>query len=142
MVTLIVFMAIEYIDINKMIPPKFGLPDNPEKDEKLIELITKAEKKEIPVYEGIVDINAIKPFCTYKPKDKDLQRSRPGFIKDLHEGNPRFLLTYQEGDKLIMSDDYYAYYLYVNEDFVKIPCVILGETTLTCIENRILSTWS
>lgn len=123
-------MVHKKVAVGKIHPPNFGLHDNPEKDEKLIDLLAKANKGEIPVCEKMVDVKLIKPFCSYKPDPKLLEAARPGFVADLKNGDPRFLLTYQDGDKLIMSDDYYAYNLYLSEGFTKVPCVILGDTDL------------
>ena len=124
-------MRVKEIDVNKIRGPNFGLPNDPEKDEKLTDLLTKANKGELPVFEIIADVELIKPFCSFKPDPKLLEAARPGFVADLENGTPRFLLTYQEGNNLIMSDDYYAYNLYLSEGFTRVPCVILGDTDLT-----------
>jgi len=118
---------IEEIDVNKIVN-KFGLPDNPEKDEKLVGLLSKAHKKEIPVYIAVLPIDTIKPFCTYRPKKADLDKIRGRYLQYVLDREPQFLHVYPEEDQFIMSDDYYAYYVYLEAGFKEAPCIILGET--------------
>lgn len=105
----------------------FGMPNNPDKDEKFIELLVSAEKKEINVYTGIVDIDKIKPFCDYKPEEGSFNKTRESLKDNIIELDLPMLHVYQDGEYLIMSDDYYAYYMYKEEGFTKVPCVILGD---------------
>jgi hypothetical protein len=111
------------------------MPNAPEKDEKLIELIISAKKDEIPVYEGVVDITKIKPFCEYKPNKERVKDTRNHLKQNIENQKPPLLLVYQEDENLIMSDDYNAYFTYLSEGFKKVPCIILGETDIK-IENK------
>lgn len=120
----------------------FGMPDNPDKDEKLIELLISAKKKEINVYTGTVDIEKIKPFCDYKPEKESFKRTRESLKNNLIKGDPPMLHVYQDGEYLIMSDDYSAYYMYKEEGFTKVPCVIFGDTDIADIQDLQLVNFS
>lgn len=121
---------------------KFGMPDNPDKDQKLIDLLALARKKEINVYTGTVDIQKIKPFCDYKPKKDLFLKTKESLKNNIIKGDPPKLHVYQDGDHFIMSDDYYAYYMYKGEGFLMVPCVILGETDIEGIKELELVNYS
>lgn len=127
---------IKYIDPN-LIVSKFGLPDYPEKDEKLIELFLKANNKEIPVYVALIPMNIIKPFCEFKPRREALDNIREKYLQYVLDRDPQYLHIYQEDNHFIMSDDYYAYNIYLEADFEKAPCLIFGETTLQVEKQQI-----
>lgn len=124
-----------WMDTSKL-KPNFGMPDNPEKDEKLIELIMLAREGKIPVYTAIVDINKLKPFCDYKPKKESFDKTKEYLRKNIEKHEPPLLHVYQEGDYLIMSDDYNSYFMYLEEEFKKVPCIIFGETNIKEVENK------
>ena len=90
----------------------------------------KERKGEIPSIEAIIDIDLIKPFCAYKPSKDRLDSIRAWFTNEFENGHPRLMVTYEEDGRLVMSDDYYAYYLYLEEGIKRVPCIILGDTTL------------
>jgi len=124
-----------WMDVTKL-QPSFGMPDNPEKDETLIKLITSAKKGETPVYTAIVDINKIKPFCDYKPKKERFNKTEKYLIKNIEDQDPPRLHVYQNGEYLIMSDDYNAYFTYIEEGFKMVPCIIFGEVDLDGVQNK------
>lgn len=124
-----------WMDTSK-IKPNFGMPNAPEKDEKLIGLIVSAKKEETPVYKAVVDINKIKPYCDYKPPKERYEKTREYFRQNIEKFDPPSLHVYQDGEYLIMSDDYNAYYMYLDEGFKKVPCIIFGETDIKEIENK------
>lgn len=124
-----------WMDTSK-IKPNFGMPDAPEKDEKLIELIIAAKKEVAPVYKAIVDIEKIKPFCDYKPPKERYEKTREYLKQNIKKFDPPSLHVYQDGDFLIMSDDYTAYFMYLDEGFEKVPCIIFGETDIEGVENK------
>ncbi|MGV8130712.1 MAG: hypothetical protein ACP5N7_01255 [Candidatus Pacearchaeota archaeon] len=124
-----------WMDTGKL-QPDFGMPNAPEKDEKLIELIVSAKKEETPVYKAVVDINKVKPFCDYKPPKERYEKTREYFKQNIEKFDPPSLHLYQDGEYLIMSDDYNAYYMYLNEGFKKVPCIIFGETDIKEVENK------
>jgi len=116
----------------------FGMPDNPEKDEKLIELIKSAKRRSTPVYTATVEIQKIKPFCEYKPKVDAFKKTKDHLKKSIEKNDPPLLHVYQDGDHLIMSDDYNAYYTYKEEGFNMVPCIIFGETDIEGVQNKTL----
>lgn len=120
----------------------FGMPNNPDKDQKLIDLVVSAKKKEINVYTGTVDIEKIKPFCEYKPEKESFKKTKESLKNGLIKGDPPLLHVYQDGEYLIMSDDYNAYYMYKDEEFTKVPCVIFGETDIEGIQDLKLVSYS
>lgn len=114
------------VDPNK-IKIQFGLPDHPPLDKKLAELMALAGDDLIPAYLGLVAMDKIKPFSEFKPKKKDLDPLYDKLLKYVAEKDPHPIHVYQQGEHFIMSDDYYAYYVYLNSGFELAPCVILGE---------------
>lgn len=118
---------IDELDLNK-VKINFGGPNNPEKDEKLIDLFGKAYKKEIPVYSTVIKTGVIKPFCNYKPSKEALMGLKSLHIENINKGTPPMLHVYPEGNKFIMSDDYSAYYIYLDLGFDSVPCILLGDS--------------
>lgn len=118
---------IDELDLNK-VKVNFGGPNNPEKDEKLIELFGKAYKKEVSVYQAVIKTKAIKPFCNYKPSKETLMGLKTLHIESINRGEPLMLHVYPEGDDFIMSDDYSAYYIYLDLGFDTVPCILLGDS--------------
>jgi len=106
---------------------QFGLPEHPEQDKKLLDLIVAAHTQQIPTYQAVIPIEIIKPFCAYKPKDDEHERFKVTFLADLNRGVPEKLYVYQDGDEFIMSDDYHSYFAYIEEGFKKVPCIVFGE---------------
>lgn len=118
---------IEDLDLNK-VKPNFGGPEHPEKDEELIDLFGKAHNDQIPVYSAIIEIDAIKPHSDYKPKPETMKGFKSMHIERLNKGQPPMLHVYPKGDKFIMSDDYVAYYTYLDLGFDSVPCILLGDS--------------
>jgi len=132
---------IQNIDISK-IKIDFGLPNHPDKDEKLIDLFAKAHKKEINVYVGDVCMDHIKPFCSYKPNQKTLDNIKDRYLEYIKDGDPQYVHVYPENDVFIMSDDYTAYYIYLNAGLKTAPCVILGDTDSNFVMNKRKINWN
>lgn len=124
-----------WMDTSKL-NPDFGMPNSPDKDEKLIELIVSAKKGETHVYTAIVDIDKIKPFCNYKPSKENFEKTRKQLKENIERHDPPFLHVYQDGDSLVMSDDYYAYYMYLEVNFKKVPCIIFGDTDISGVQDK------
>jgi hypothetical protein len=124
-----------WMDTSKL-HSKFGMPNAPDKDEKLIDLIVSAKKEETPVYSAIVDINRIKPFCEYKPNKEKFEKTKEYLRQNIEKQDPPLLHVYQDGENLIMSDDYNAYYMYLEEGFSKVPCIIFGETDIEGVQDK------
>ncbi len=124
-----------WLDTSKL-KPNFGMPNDPEEDEKLIELIGSAKRGEIPVFTAIVDINKIKPYCDYKPAKESFDKTKEYLRKNIEKHDPPLLHVYQDGENLIMSDDYNAYFMYLEEGFKKVSCIIFGETSIEGIQNK------
>lgn len=123
------------IDINK-ITYKFGMPNDPDKDEKLVDLLAKSCDKKIPVYVAVIPMEKIKPFCSYKPKKEDLDKIRERYLQYVLDKEPQFLHVYSQEDSFIMSDDYYAYYVYLEAGFKDAPCIILGDTDNPIVADK------
>lgn len=132
---------IKNIDISK-IKLEFGTPNHPDKDEKLIDLFSRAHKKEINVYVGDVYMDHIKPFCSYKPEQKTLDNIKDRYLEYIEDGDPQYVHVYPEKDVFIMSDDYAAYYTYLNAGLKTAPCVILGDTDSKFVINKRKVNWS
>ena len=121
------YIDLARIDLDRGIIAKFGLTDNPEKDESLVELLIKADKGEIPIYEAVVHIDKIIPFCEFKPKKVTMDALKPFFLKEIKKGNMTPLCVYPQGDFFVMSDNYHAYYFYIEQGFKGVPCIIFGD---------------
>lgn len=122
--------------VTSKLKANFGMPDYPEKDEKLIKLISSAQKDLVPAYKAIVDIKKIKPFCEYKPKKKDFKKQKKFIVRNIAKGDPPSLHVYQEGEYFIMSDDYNSYFNYLDQGFSEVPCIIFGKTNIEGLVNK------
>ena len=108
--------------------PKFGLPDNPERDDYFIALLSKAKGEQLPVYFGAVAIDRVVPFCSVVPDRKKLDQVKVIYYKNVIDRKPPYLHVYPKDDVFIMSDDYYAYYFYKETNWKKVPCLIFGRS--------------
>lgn len=72
---------------------------------------------------AFVEMQLIHPFASYKPVIHDEFRETFDAQFDTC-GMP--LLVYERGGKLIMSNDWEAYWLYREREVTAIPCIILG----------------
>jgi hypothetical protein len=72
---------------------------------------------------AFVDMSIIHPYTNYQPFIHD--EFRETFDAHYEErGMP--LLLYEKGGKLIMSNDWEAYWLYREREDPSVPCIILG----------------
>lgn len=108
------------------IKAEFG-GDKAPKDEKAIELFKKAYSGELMCHVALIKAQGIKPFSDFKPKTPE------DFTKLLEKGlqdkKPIPIYVYQEDYMFVMSDDYNAYYYYLEKGLDKILCITLGEPT-------------
>ncbi len=100
-------------------------------DETMAQRLVDLANGRLGMYWAVVPLQFVRPFSpTYKPVGwvawepmLDLMRAR---IRD-KQYPPLF--TYQVGDFFVMSDDYFAYYAYLESGLGYAPCYILGEPT-------------
>lgn len=99
--------------------------DNEPKDEKLIDLFKDAYTGKILVTVAMLKIEGVKPFSDFKPKISEGFRHH---FEDLEKQDmPPQLHVYPKDGKFIMSDDYNAYYLYLEKNYSKVICLVLGD---------------
>lgn len=103
---------------------KFG-GDHEPKDEELIQLLKSAYIGKLLVRIALVKAEGIRPFSDFKPNISDDYRKY--FEETEKQGTPPPLYVYPKDGYFIMSDDYNAYYLYIEKGYAKIMCTVLGE---------------
>lgn len=101
-------------------------PDIPT-DKKFGELYKAILLGQLDYYDGIIDIQGIKPFSDYKPKPKTADIHY--ILKRIQNHDYPRIHLYQEGEVFIMSDDYNTYYTYLELELKEIPSLIMGEPT-------------
>ena len=103
---------------------KFGGTNEP-KDQKIIDLFKDAYSGKLLVTVAMIKIEGIKPFSDFKPKISEGFRSH---FEDLEkQDTPPQLHVYPKDGVFIMSDDYNAFYLYLEKNYSKVICLVLGE---------------
>lgn len=103
---------------------EFGGEHEP-KDEKMIDLLKEAYTGKLLVRTAMIKMEGIRPFSDFKPKISEEFRS---YFENLEkQGNPPPLYVYPKDEVFIMSDDYNAYYLYMEKNYPKLVCLVLGE---------------
>lgn len=111
-------------------------PDNhPPQDETFVNLLVAAVEKEIDVHWAGIHLPYLRPFSpNYKPVSWEPWKSLLDSYKERFSAD-RFqpLLVYQVGDFFVVSDDYAAYYAYLETLMKLVPCYILGEPNSTHI---------
>lgn len=99
--------------------------DNLPKDQKFIDLYKDALGGKFLVTVAMIKMEGIEPFSDFKPKISDGFRSN---FEDLEkQDHPPQLHVYPNDGKFIMSDDYNAYYLYIEKNYSKVICLVLGD---------------
>ena len=121
------YADLERLDVDRGTIARFNLTNYPEKDEKLPELLEKADMGEIPVYQAIVPLEKIIPFCNFKPEKQTMKYLEPLFLEQVKEGIMPPLNVYPENGLFVMSTDYHAYYFYIEQGFKEVPCIIFGD---------------
>lgn len=112
--------TVKISDINS----KFGGNSAP-KDEKMIELLKEAYSGKLLAQVAMIKIEGIKPFSDFKPQISNEFRS---YFEELEkQGNPPPLYVYPKDGYFVMSDDYNGYHLYMEKNYQKIVCVVLGD---------------
>ena len=111
------------IDIKK-IKVKFGGKHEP-KDQDIMALFKKAYTGELLCHIAVIDVKGIQPFSDFKPTIS--KQYRAYFDKQIQAEDYTKIYVYPKGNKFIMSDDYSAYYLYLEKSFKEIKCIVLGE---------------
>jgi GTPase SAR1 family protein len=118
---------IEFVNVSDL-NIQFG-GDYPPQDKHLTALLGKAYNNEIKCRKAIVNIDLIKPFSNYKPKiTKDYATQ---FIERYQQNSPPELYVYEKDGKFIMSDDYFAYYMYKEVEVTVAICVVIGASKIT-----------
>ena len=100
--------------------------DTEPRDARLIELLKKAYTGEITCQMAMAEMDAIKPYSDYKPDINPQYRAY--FEAKARDDVPPALHTYAKDGKLIMSDDYNAYFMYNELGFHKAVCIVVGDT--------------
>ena len=67
----------------------------------------------------------VSPFSNFRPKIS--VEFNQYFLESIKNGRPPFLYVYEKEGDFIMSDDYSAYYLYMESGVDILPCIIMGE---------------
>ena len=107
---------------------------NVPRDNYFIELYKKALKGDILCQIALIKIEGIKPFTGYEPKISEDYRSY--FETQEKEGKPPMLHVYFKDDAFVMSDDYNAYFMYVEKGYKEVGCIVLGEVTGTYVLEK------
>lgn len=94
-------------------------------DDKLKEFLKGAYLGKFLCHTALILVEGIQPFSDYKPGIS--KEFRDYFHYRLASGFPSTLYVYQEGEKFIMSDDYLAYYQYLEDGLKEVPCTVLGD---------------
>lgn len=112
----------KHIDISQI---NAGFEEIP-RDEKMLDLLGKAYRGEISCYHALIATKGIQPFSDYKP---DICPEMINWFEKKFEQWPGpEIFVYENDGKFIMSDDYNAYYLFLEHKVKEIPCVIMGES--------------
>lgn len=112
------------MDISQ-INSNFGPATEP-RDDTLMDLLRRAYAGEIPAIMAIADMRMIVPFSDFRPAIS--AEYRQFFNEKLQVGTPPGLYVYVRDGKLIMSDDYNAYYMYRQLNLPKARCVVIGDS--------------
>ncbi len=100
--------------------------DNELKDDYFIDLLGQAMQGRILCQGVVVDLAEIQPYSDYQPQISVAYRKH--FITKLENRNPPALYIYERSGKLIMSDDYNAYYMYRECGMRQCICILIGYT--------------
>ena len=98
--------------------------DTEPKDDQLMDLLKLAYTKKIYCRTVIVAIDNVVPFSDYEPT---ISEDYVNYFKEKYQaGRPPGMLVYQREDgKLVMSDDYNAYFMYKQVGADKVICQVL-----------------
>ncbi len=113
------------MDIADLPPVEFNEDTEP-RDDRLLELLDMAYRGQITCTMAVADMGVIVPFSDFRPTVSDSYRAH--FVQQLSEQSPPALYVYAQDGKLIMSDDYSAYSLYLEYGLEHALCVVIGET--------------
>jgi len=96
-------------------------------DDKLMGLLKQAYAGDILCTMAIADIDLIQPFADYHPKiDERYYNYMKRKFTDKDETPPALFVYFSKG-KLIMSDNYVAYWLYKELNYSEAICVVVGD---------------
>lgn len=97
-------------------------------DNKLMELLKQAYTGDVLCIMAIADIDLIQPFSGYHPKmDKQYYEYMKKKFTNKDETPPALFVYFDEG-KLVMSDNYVAYWLYKELNYSEALCVVVGDS--------------
>lgn len=117
----------QMLDVSQINVPFGG--DHAPKDEHLIQLIGKAYEGKILCRNAIIPMELIEPFSDFSPPIDEGYKNY--FLGRYEAMGPPELLVYERDGKFIMSDNYYAYYMYKAVEAPYTICTVIGGTTLT-----------
>ncbi len=96
-------------------------------DEELLNLYKQAYKGELLCCKAIIKTEGIVPFSRFRPHISEGLKAY--FENCLQEEKGPYPVVYQKEDIFIMSDDYRAYYFFLERGHKEISCVVLGNAT-------------
>jgi len=99
--------------------------DTEPRDDDFIELLQQAYTAKITCTMAMAEMDVIMPFSEFKPEVSEQYRKY--FTEKAKNDVPPPLHTYHKNGKLIMSDDYNAYFMYKELGFHKAVCIVIGE---------------
>lgn len=118
-------MSDDHIDISQI---NSDFNENTEPlDQNFLRILKAAYQAQIHCRRALVNFDLIVPFSDFQPVIADDYRKY--FVAQVSAGTPPKIYLYQKEGKLIMSDDYAAYYLYKEHALNPVPCVIVGFST-------------
>jgi hypothetical protein len=113
------------MNFKKIINLDFSKETEP-KDDRLMTLLGQAYRAEIDCTMAVARISSIKPFSRFRPTVSEEYRKY--FIENNNSGRPPALHVYAKNGKLMMSDDYHAYTMYLESGMSEALCIVIGET--------------
>lgn len=96
-------------------------------DEELLNLYKQAYKGELLCCKAIIKTEGIIPFSQFRPHISE--ELKVYFENCLQEEKGPYPVVYQKEDVFIMSDDYNAYYFFLERGHKEISCIVLGDAT-------------
>lgn len=103
--------------------------DTEPRDDRLIELLKQAYTQKIACRRATIGLTDIHPYSNYRPVVSESFRRH--FTELLESDQPMPLLVYEKGGRYIMSDDYSAYSLYLENKVEPVSCIILDPSNVS-----------
>jgi hypothetical protein len=112
------------MNFSNIVNLNFG-KDTEKRDDHLMALLKRAYQGEVLCTMAIADIRTIKPYSRFKPKISDDYRR---YFMEQRQTRPPALHVYTKDGKLVMSDDYHAYWMYKETEMSEVLCIVIGDT--------------